>query len=77
LQNYWVNRRSMHDEISQQSSYHDAQVSSKAGVVITSFRQSHRRFVFITLLYAFYRVSKTFEDIRIDENYLYFVLAEC
>ncbi|XP_012056222.1 PREDICTED: ras-specific guanine nucleotide-releasing factor 2-like [Atta cephalotes] len=40
--NYWVNRRSMHDEISQQSSYHDAQVSSKAGVVITSFRQSHR-----------------------------------
>ncbi|KYN39283.1 Ras-specific guanine nucleotide-releasing factor 1, partial [Trachymyrmex septentrionalis] len=41
--NYWVNRRSMHDEISQQSSYHDAQVSSKAGVVITSFRQSHRR----------------------------------
>lgn len=83
LQNYWVSRRSMHDEISsQQSSYqHDAQVSSKAGVVITSFRQSHRRFVLITflrvVLLAFYRISKTFEGIRIDKNYLYFVLAEC
>ncbi|XP_011638409.1 ras-specific guanine nucleotide-releasing factor 2-like isoform X3 [Pogonomyrmex barbatus] len=43
--NYWSNRRSMHDDISSQQSnfQHDAQVSSKAGVVITSFRQSHRR----------------------------------
>ncbi|XP_025156495.1 ras-specific guanine nucleotide-releasing factor 2 isoform X2 [Harpegnathos saltator] len=43
--NYWASRRSMQEEISsQQSNYqHDAQqVTSKAGVVITSFRQSHR-----------------------------------
>ncbi|XP_032666543.1 ras-specific guanine nucleotide-releasing factor 2-like isoform X3 [Odontomachus brunneus] len=43
--NYWASRRSMQEEISsQQGSYqHDAQqVSGKAGVVITSFRQSHR-----------------------------------
>ncbi|XP_014483394.1 PREDICTED: ras-specific guanine nucleotide-releasing factor 2-like isoform X4 [Dinoponera quadriceps] len=43
--NYWASRRSMQEDISQQSNYqHDAQqVSGKAGVVITSFRQSHRR----------------------------------
>ncbi|KAL6436741.1 hypothetical protein ACFW04_004875 [Cataglyphis niger] len=44
--NYWASRRSMHEEVSSQHSnyQHDAQqVSSKAGVVITSFRQSHRR----------------------------------
>ncbi|KAL6436743.1 hypothetical protein ACFW04_004875 [Cataglyphis niger] len=43
--NYWASRRSMHEEVSSQHSnyQHDAQqVSSKAGVVITSFRQSHR-----------------------------------
>ncbi|XP_029179159.1 ras-specific guanine nucleotide-releasing factor 2-like isoform X3 [Nylanderia fulva] len=44
--NYWASRRSMHEEVSSQHSnfQHDVQqVSSKAGVVITSFRQSHRR----------------------------------
>ncbi|GAB1868606.1 Ras-specific guanine nucleotide-releasing factor 2-like isoform X1 [Camponotus japonicus] len=43
--NYWASRRSMHEEVSSQHSnyQHDVQqVSSKAGVVITSFRQSHR-----------------------------------
>ncbi|XP_012281932.1 ras-specific guanine nucleotide-releasing factor 2 [Orussus abietinus] len=43
--NYWVGRRSIQDSEggSQQSYQHDVQqVSSKAGVVITSFRLSHR-----------------------------------
>lgn len=70
LQNYWVSRRSMHDESSsQQSSYqHDAQISSKAGVVITSFRQSHRRFVLITLrviCILSLKLSKAFVSIKI------------
>ncbi|XP_024946979.1 ras-specific guanine nucleotide-releasing factor 2 isoform X3 [Cephus cinctus] len=47
--NYWAARRSIQENemcsASQQSNFqHDSQqVSSKAGVVITSFRQSHRR----------------------------------
>nr|XP_012233028.1 PREDICTED: ras-specific guanine nucleotide-releasing factor 2-like isoform X2 [Linepithema humile] len=41
--NYWSTRRSMQEESSsQQSNFQHEQVSSKAGVVITSFRQSHR-----------------------------------
>ncbi|XP_020280338.1 ras-specific guanine nucleotide-releasing factor 2-like isoform X2 [Pseudomyrmex gracilis] len=42
--NYWANRRSMQEEISsQQGNFQHDQASSKAGVVITSFRQSQRR----------------------------------
>jgi hypothetical protein len=50
FQNYWINRRSVQDSeansVRQQSFHqHDIpQSSSKAGVVITSFRKSHRRF---------------------------------
>ncbi|XP_076247856.1 ras-specific guanine nucleotide-releasing factor 1 isoform X2 [Calliopsis andreniformis] len=42
--NYWASRRSIQDSdmICQQSNFQHDQVSSKAGVVITSFRQSHR-----------------------------------
>lgn len=54
LQNYWMSRRSIQEieMSSQQGNFQHDQVSSKAGVVITSFRQSHRRFVrvFLTCL---------------------------
>lgn len=54
LQNYWASRRSIQEieMSSQQGNFQHDQVSSKAGVVITSFRQSHRRFVrvFLTCL---------------------------
>ncbi|XP_061932914.1 ras-specific guanine nucleotide-releasing factor 1 isoform X3 [Apis cerana] len=43
--NYWMSRRSIQEieMSSQQGNFQHDQVSSKAGVVITSFRQSHRR----------------------------------
>ncbi|KAK2577824.1 hypothetical protein KPH14_001093 [Odynerus spinipes] len=44
--NYWASRRSIQENelcSSQATFQHDQQVSSKAGVVVTSFRQSHRR----------------------------------
>ncbi|XP_050595324.1 ras-specific guanine nucleotide-releasing factor 1-like isoform X1 [Bombus affinis] len=42
--NYWMSRRSIQEieMSSQQGNFQHDQVSSKAGVVITSFRQSHR-----------------------------------
>ncbi|XP_046833094.1 ras-specific guanine nucleotide-releasing factor 2-like isoform X2 [Vespa crabro] len=43
--NYWASRRSFQENelsSSQGNFQHDQQVSSKAGVVVTSFRQSHR-----------------------------------
>lgn len=47
LQNHWFNRRSIQEtEISFQSgSFQHEKVSGKVGVVVTSSRQSHRRFV--------------------------------
>ncbi|KAI4502623.1 hypothetical protein M0802_002535 [Mischocyttarus mexicanus] len=45
--NYWASRRSIQESdfcsSSQGNFQHDQQASSKAGVVVTSFRQSHRR----------------------------------
>ncbi|XP_011501193.1 PREDICTED: ras-specific guanine nucleotide-releasing factor 2-like [Ceratosolen solmsi marchali] len=49
FQNYWINRRSTQDSdlnLGKKQSFHQhniPQSSSKAGVVITSFRKSHRR----------------------------------
>lgn len=71
----------MQEEISsQQGSYqHDAQqVSGKAGVVITSFRQSHRRYVSTILSRGLSPrhvscLSGLGTCSCIDKNYLYFV----
>ncbi|CAK9811174.1 Ras-specific guanine nucleotide-releasing factor 2 [Anthophora plagiata] len=42
--NYWASRRSIQEtEMSSQGNYQHDQASSKAGVVVTSFRQSQRR----------------------------------
>lgn len=86
LQNYWVSRRSIQEieMSSQQGNFQHDQISGKAGVVITSFRQSQRRFVWVflmclsvyihMLLYTSWEVSMSIDLFSFSDDYTVYLV---